>query len=372
MIDAPSFNGISPRVLRAKLACIGYIKIGGKVSGKRQPEKYNHFKIRTRARDQQGNYILDQSVHSKIGDKPIELDVRFLWDDPAQNFKSSLAAFSGPRKLLCEGNGERAFDRQLNKEIQCTCPLLKQHKGEYPLTTYPRPVGDIVCKPSGTLSVLLEAANYYGGYHIYRTTSWETISSLTAAFEHFKTIFNGTIAWIPFKLLLYPFAVSYEGGTGTAYGVTLALRGSMETAYQIAAQAREQRDTALRQLTAGFTPEEHAAQVGAIEEEDRPAIVSEFHPQATGDVEADYEIEEDDDDPLEAHIRLALELAKVAPERINKAVAEYSDRLGELALVVQTQRPEQWATAGQRLAEKQNESKPLGAGAAPLDLFGDG
>lgn len=384
-MSAPTFNGISAAVLRPKLACIGMIKLGGKAPKQKsakgvefqRPEKYDHFRIRTRERDASGNYILDKAVHDKIGMTPKELNVRFLWDDVEQNFRTALQAWDGG-KLRCEGNGERAFDRVLNKEILCTCPLLKQHKGDYPLTTYPRPVGSLSCKPYGVLSVFLEEAAVYGGYHILRTTSWETISSLTAAMRLFKEQF-GILSWIPFKLLAYPHTVSYqENGkehTSNAYGVTLVLRGTMETAYQIAAAAKDTRAHAL-QLNPG-TPEEHEQQIAAIEVQDAPDIAGEFHPgqQAEGEPGPDFEVVTDDEETdtdraLELRIRRALELAQRPPDRINRAIAEYSDRLGELALEVEAKRPAEWKQAGEELAAPA-EPAPIGSGAEPLNLFGD-
>lgn len=368
-MSAPEFNGIVSSVLRPKLACIGYVKIGGKGKevksggGKKFniPEKYDHFRIRTRVRGADNNYLLDKGVHDRIGPAPTEIDIRFLWDEPEQNFKTSLTAWQDS-KVRCQGNGARAFDRVLNKEIQCTCPLLRQHKGDYPLKSFPRPVGQVQCKPYGVLSFFLEAASVYGGFHVFRTTSWETINSLTEALKLFKQNF-GILSWIPFKLIVYPHTVQYEENgqakTSKAYAVSLVLRGNMEAAFQIAARAQAQRATAL-QITAGeYTPEQHAEAVQQVEQEDSQEIVSEFHPAAgVAESDSDYETVSEDEEahPLEEWCRLALQLAKYTPDKINKQIAKYSDEISSLALKLEAELPSEWKQAGEQLVARQDEA----------------
>lgn len=329
------FVQISGNVLRPRLPCLGLIKIGGKGEKQRKngkewyrPTKYNHFKVTLRDRGTDGNYIIDRAVHDVLAtNEPKELDIRFLFNEVSQNWQSALNAYDG-RKLRCLGNGEKAFDRVLGREIPCTCPLLKQHAGDYPKDIV-RPSG-IVCKPYGVLSVLLEAARTYGGYHVFRTTSWETISAITAALELFKSQF-GILSFVPFKLVIYPRTVTYEQGgeekQGTSYSASVVLRESMDTAYQIAAAAREKNAEAL-QLTSGtYTPEVHQEELTKIEQRDESDVADEFHPNI---VDAEVILEEEVD-PVEQRIRRALEIGGTDKATINKKLAKYSDRLGELA-----------------------------------------
>ncbi len=379
----PEFNGISSDVLHARLVCLGYIKIGGKAEKQQsaqgnemqRPVKYDHFRIRTRVRGSDGNYLLDEAIHKQIGAKPTALDVRFRWPTPRENFKSSLIAYD-KRKVRCEGDGQRAFDRVLNREIPCTCPLLKQHKGDYPLTSFPRPIGSVTCKPYARLAVMIDAAPFHGGYYVFRTSSWETIGVLTEALNYFQTMFK-RIDWIPFKLIVYPHTVTYDQTkTTTAYGVSLVLPGGMNAAYQIAAKANAEREQALALLNAGVSAADQEEQLAALDHEDRADIAAEFHPQS-GASEPDYETVTEDEgpNPLEQQIRRALELAKVSPDRINKAFAEFSDRLAELALEVQSKRPDEWKLASEQLeAESGTDAREEANRAldnASLNLFGE-
>lgn len=349
------FVELSTAVLQPRLPCLGNIKIGGKGPVQRsgnnvefqRPVKFDHFKITTRARGNDGNYAIDTAVHAALQtNEPRELNIRFLYNEISHNFQSSLTAYQG-RTLRCKGNGDVAFDRKLNREIPCTCPLLKQHVGDYPADIV-RPT-NVVCKPYGVLSVLLEEAQSYGGFHVFRTTSWETISAITAALKMFKAQF-GLLSFIPFKLVIYPRTVVYQDGakekSSLAYSVSIVLRASMDTAFQIAAAAQEKQAAAL-QITAGnYTPEVHAEQLRELEQQDEADVGDEFHPQT---VDAEVIIEEEVD-PVEARIRRALELRGTSAIQINKKLAQYADTISELATQIEEHFPDEWKRAGDELA----------------------
>lgn len=378
---APEFTQISSNVLRPRLPCIGHIKLGGRgkeMSGGRGfvPTKFENFVITKRAREKGGskNFIRDEVIHRIIGEKPTELNIRFPFAEPVHNWQTSFVAYSGAR-LRCQGNGERAYDRELGREIPCTCPLLKVHQGDYP-KDIPRPVGKVTCKPYGVLSVLLEEAATYGGFHVLRTTSWQSISGITASLAMFREQF-GRIDWIPFKLVCYPTTDTYiddKGSTknSTSFKVAVVLRGSMETAYQIAGAAHDRRAAHL-QLASGdreYSVEEHAEQLREIAAEDEQEVGQEFHPEqqagAPGPdaVEAEYEFldeeaeeEEREQAEAEALCRLALEFADWEPVKINRQIAKYGGRMQELVTVLDGEMPDALAK-GREEMERRAAAEP--------------
>lgn len=356
MSNRPQFNTISPTLLRPRLPELGKIKLGGKGKEKTSqggkkfqlPVKFDSFVVTTRVRGTDGNFVRDEAIHQKLGQKPTELDIRLMFDEPEENFRASLSAYNG-RKRVCEGNGVQAFDSELNRLIPCTCPLLKQHTGGYDGPA--RPIGKVTCKPHGTLAVLLEAAETYGGFYVFRTTSWETIASIRAALDTFKAQF-GFLAFLPLRMVMYPTTDSYEEGgqtkTSQSYKVGLVVRATMDTAFQLAAAARDRREQLL--LAAPDVAEVHE-QLDRDEVEEASEIAAEFHPEtqegSPPTVEAEYEIEDEPDPQAEAEelCRLALAASDWEQLDINRQVAKYSGRLDELAAILEEKMPDAWRLA---------------------------
>lgn len=334
-----NFVKISPKLLAPRLPELGQIKIGGKGAertgsgGKkfRLPEKYTHFVITKRSRDKTSdNLIVDTDLHKVIGsDKPTELDIRLLFDRPEQNFQYFLAAYDG-RTKRCSGNGEVAEDR-VHGQIPCTCPWLKVHQGPYEGPERPVSGKDsVVCKPHGRLSVILEDAKTFGGFWTFRTTSWESISSIAAQMELYLAQF-GFLAGLPLKMVMYPTTDSYEEGgvqkTSTSYKIALVLRGSFDTARQLAASAYERREQLA--LPSPAQADAHQQQLLEAEERDAAEISAEFHPNTVSEFfEADIVEEVDPEaEKLEELVRLTLDYCDWEQDRINQYVAKFSDDL---------------------------------------------
>lgn len=362
-----SFVQISTRILEPRLPELGHIKIGGKGDVRksrggrefRLPEKYDHFVVTQRARDKKTeNLMRDERVHGVIGAEPRELDVRLLFDEPAANWQAFLAAYDG-RQKRCSGNGEQAEDA-VHGAIPCTCPWFKGHAGEY--TGPPRQLGQgaPTCKPHGRLSVILEAAETFGGFYVFRTTSWETIRSITASLQLYKEQF-GYLAGLPLRMVIYPATDTYEEGgttkTSTSYKVALVLRGSFDTAKQIAKSAFEVRE----QLALPSPAQADVHRKALLEDEERDAeeISQEFHPETAVAVEEYVEgevlteeeaAEEELQKDLEELCRYALELVGWDKDRINRQIAKYSDDLRPLADVLREKMPREWMKAQEDLA----------------------
>lgn len=347
-----TFIRISPNLLQPRIPELGKIKIGGKGELRRSdggkqfrlPQKYDHFVVTTRMKDDSDNWVRDQVVHQKLGSKPKELDVRLMFDEPQENFQYFLAAYDGQTKR-CSGDGQVAIDRE-HGEVPCTCPWLKVHDGPY--TGPKRETGKKAptCKPHGRLSVVLEAAETYGGFYVFRTTSWETIRSIAAQLDTFRGQF-GFLAGLPLRMVIYPAKDVTPDGTFESYKVALVVRASMDTALQLATQAHERRAL----LPRGTMPEVHQAQLLEAEEREAKDIAEEFHSEVHGD-DSDPGTSEDQEDPsdpeserLEWLCRRVLDLEGTDPQQINDAIAKRSDQMDGLAEYIAGKRPDLWSQA---------------------------
>lgn len=374
---APNFVQISPTLLAPRIPELGQIKIGGKGEERkargsdrkyRLPVKYDHFVITKRTRDPQtDNLVKDEAIHRIVGLKPVELDVRLLFDRPEQNFQYFLAAYDG-RSRRCSGNGVEAHDA-VHGSIPCTCPWLKQHDGPYAGPKREIGRGAPVCKPHGRLSVILEAAESFGGFYTWRTTSWESVSSIKAQLDLYLGQF-GYLSGLPLRMVLYPTTDTYVDEndvtkTSTSYKVALVLRGSFDTARQLASAAYERRE----QLALPPSPDQaviHMKQLREAEEAEAEHIAQEFYPetQQAGEtyIEVVGEVIDEEEEKAYARLedlcRLTMELSEYAPDLINRQIAARSDSLDELAEKLKEKYPDAYAEAERRLTPEEEAGEP--------------
>ena len=356
-----NFTTISPNLLQPRIPELGKIKIGGKGKRKtssggkqfRLPQKFDHFVVTTRMKDNSDNWVRDAAVHETVGAEPKELDVRLMFDEPDQNFQYFLAAYDGQTKR-CSGNGETAHDRE-HGQIPCTCPWLKVHEGPYAGPARKVGRGAPTCKPHGRLSVVLEAAKTYGGFYVFRTTSWESIRSIAAQLQTFRDQF-GFLAGLPLRMVIYPAKDVTPDGTFESYKVALVVRASMDSALQLATQAHERR----KMLPKGAMPEVHQAQLLEAEESEAQDIAGEYHPEtspAEDEAEDAVAEEEEAEALLEDELRLTFELLEWDATTITKQVAKYSDDLTQLEAIVQEKAPKELEMAREELARIREEAE---------------
>lgn len=222
--------------LKPRLAEVGKIKIGGKGEERkgskgmyRLPVRYDNFVVTTTEKDlKTGNFKPDEELMKKLGEKPTEIRVVFLFDDIDMNFNTSFAFYQGA-KCICRGDGESA-DRlftQAGKPSQFTitdnadgktkegerhkiicdpdiCPMMQPDKN-----------GATKCKPSGILSCLIPESMNIGGVYRFRTHSWNTISNILASLELIQTITGGVLVGLPMKLQLLKKATEAHGNVNT-------------------------------------------------------------------------------------------------------------------------------------------------------------
>lgn len=321
MVRLP-YTQISKDVLPPRISVLGYVKVGGlqdRVLFSRKgrpwvpPVRYVNparFEITTReqrieelkgqgeARNEtfkvNRGYVRDARIHAlpSIGENPSEIDVRFMFPTAAQNLISHFGAHNGS-KWICQGNGLEAQDLTRGT-VPCPCSRLKQWDGEFDPKAYPELQGHkpeyrtekylTPCKPRGVLSMILPDAATFGGFHVFKTTSWESIANLRTQLELFEAQF-GRVDGLPFRLKVYPATKGYGEGEGTTTQpiVTLVIAASFDHARQLGAAAAEESRRFL--LAAGGDPDpeslrrELEKEMG--EEEEREG--AEFHSRGEPD-----------------------------------------------------------------------------------------
>src|SRR4029077_5910364 len=195
------------------------------------PQKLDHFVVTTLERGQDGNFLPDTTLMDRLGDKPTEIPVRLLYDDPMLNFPTRYACFVG-RTLWCAGDGEVATRMTVKPEEleaervrmqprEVTCPCFRQE---------PTYQGRDKCKMNGALSVLIDGAGGLGGVWKFRTTSYNTIVGLMSSLSFLANITGGVLANIPLRLKIQAKQATSptDGGQLTIYVGGLTFEGEPE------------------------------------------------------------------------------------------------------------------------------------------------
>ena len=200
------------------------------------PQKLDHFVITTLQRDESGNFVKDRSAHEKYGDKPVELPVRMIYDDPDLNFPTRYACYKG-RTLWCSGDGESAQrlrdDGKGHQTVSCTCERQD-----------PNYKGPEKCKMNGKLSVLLEGLGGVGGVWALRTTSYNSIVGISSSLKFIRSITGGPMAGLPLRLTLRAKQVTDpDGKQQTVYVAGVEFDGDIPALQQLGHQIALDRAT---------------------------------------------------------------------------------------------------------------------------------
>jgi len=256
---------------------IGRISIGRVVerNGKRLPEKDDQFTLTTQVQNRDGWVLhpLDETLHKTAGGKLRSIPVRVMFNDPSLNLRADYSLFDRTNgRPVCVGNGDSC--RRMGKEgvenLPCpspdACPF---SKGE--------------CKAYARLNVQIGEEDALGSW-VLRTTSFNSIRTLTARLQYFEAVSGGLLACMPLELKLRGKSTAMSHRSAIYY-VDLVVRSGM-TLEDAIAQAKQL--DALRR-GCGFDQKalDEAARngfaMGEFEElfEDIPAVVEEFYPEAT-------------------------------------------------------------------------------------------
>ena len=207
-------NGLSVR-----FAEVGKIKIGGKGETRKDkngkdyqlPVRYDHFIITTTEKGQDGNFKIDKSIMSQLGDTPKEVPIRLPFDSIDMNFFTSFQYYHG-NKCVCKGDGvnaQRVGQDGIEKNINC-----EPDKCQY--------LADAKCKVSGILSCHIPLTMQVGAVHRFRTHSWNSVSNILASLEYIKENTNGILQGLPLKLVFLKKATAEHGNVNV---VTIVLDG---------------------------------------------------------------------------------------------------------------------------------------------------
>lgn len=255
---------------------IGRISIGKVVekNGKRLPEKDDQFTITTQVQTRDGwlAHPLDEALRGASNGKLRSIPVKTIFNDPTLSLRSEYSLFDRHTgRPICVGNGEtcKRVTEEIIQSLPCPSPDACQ-------------LGRNGCKPYGRLTVRIGEDDELGGF-ILRTTSYNTIRTLTARLSYFHSVSGGRLATLPLELRLRGKSTTQSHRAPIYYVDLVTPAGvSMEAAISEARNADQHRkevgfdQAALDQAArTGFANGEFEDSV-----EDGTAVVEEFYPSA--------------------------------------------------------------------------------------------
>lgn len=256
---------------------VGRISIGRVIerNGKRLPEKDDQFTLTSQVQNRDGWILhpLDETLRKGAGGKLRSIPVRLLFNEPALNLRADYSLFDrSTGRPVCVGNGETS--RRVGKEgmTQELCPgpdSCSFAMGE--------------CKAYARLNVRVGDDDELGSF-VLRTTSYNTIRTLTARLAYFDAVSGGRLSCMPLELKLRgkSTTMSYRAAI---YYVDLVVRNGMtlEEAISDARTVDEARKEAGFDQAALDEAARRGFANGAFEDlvEDVPAVVEEFYPEGS-------------------------------------------------------------------------------------------
>lgn len=301
----------------------------------RLPMMLDHFIVTLKSKNEADDYVLDQEIHKKIGQKPRTVPITFLYDQPALNAYPYLAVYAG-RTAWCKGNGKTAMRLDPNTDkrapVSCPCELLDQGK----------------CKPHLTLTGRIPGMPL-GEVAKFRTTSKRSISYILSGMKYIMEETaaavglpwqQGLLAKIPLQLKLEKeTVVDREGATRTIPTVGIAFDGTEE---ELVAQAEKR--IAFYKSSANYL--KNLERQKAIEMTEVPKllapedaktvqeIVEEFHPAAIDDVQDIHKVPTERNHQAEAKVKEqekkeveAMMREQNLPDGLRQALATVDDDL---------------------------------------------
>ncbi len=258
---------------------VGRISIGRVVerNGKRLPEKDDQFTLTSQVQNRDGWVLhpLDELLRREGGGKLRSIPVRLLFNDPALNLRADYSLFDrSTGRPVCVGNGEtcrRTGGQDGVETLPCVGPdTCSFAEGE--------------CKAYARFNVVIGDGDEDAlGSFVLRTTSFNTIRTLAARLQYFSAVSGGRLACMPLELKLRGKSTTMSHRTPIYY-VDLVVRSGL-TLEQAIAEARlkdeQRRESGFDQAALDEAAGSGFAN-GAFEEleEDVPAVVEEFYPEA--------------------------------------------------------------------------------------------
>lgn len=176
---------------------LGRIAIGEVVQkgDKRLPKKADHFKVQSLVQ-KNGEWVPHPVAEQFDGNEKLRrIPVRIMFDKPSNNFSAEYSAFDQKGRQLCVGDGEKAKRRNPDGSIsEEACPgsdhclFGKANR----------------CKSFARLLVGMESTwkdDPLSGF-IFRTTSFNSIRTISARLEQYHAVSGGKMAGMPCDLVL--------------------------------------------------------------------------------------------------------------------------------------------------------------------------
>src|SRR5690348_1480036 len=169
---------------------VGRISIGRVVerNGKRLPEKDDQFTLTSQVQNREGWVLhpLDEELRKSAGGKLRSIPVRMLFNDPTLNLRADYSLFDRETgRPVCVGNGEAC--RRMGKEGVENLPCPSPDACVF---------GKEQCKAYARLNVIIGDEDAMGSF-VLRTTSYNTIRTLTARLQYFHAVSGGLLACMP-------------------------------------------------------------------------------------------------------------------------------------------------------------------------------
>lgn len=318
----------------------GLIKIG--IKGKqitsqsgtkfRPPKKLDHFQLVTTEKDEDDDYIVDVDLQNKIKESKsglqdkngclVGLPIRLLYNDTELNFPNRLVSYvSG--KLSCSGDNEKSTKRIDNFEKVHPCPCSRIE---------PNYQGKDKCKPSGTLTCIIDEVGFFGQAHKFRTTSMNTIKGILGGIELIKTATGGKIAGLPLMLTMNAKQTTTPGGINTTvYVVSICYRGNLSDLRQEVLQLMT---TEKQYMIEMDTMEKKVkANVEIVDDAEEIEFIEEFFPDAVvidGDKEVEKENENAVSEDNQNNEQEQEEIEEEIKEEIEKKESTIAETLGAI------------------------------------------
>jgi hypothetical protein len=206
----------------------------GKENG--HPRKLDHFVFKRKTlREQEVVWEPALDIARAHGEKPTELGIIFLNDDPGEVFRTEYALWT-PGGCKCHGelvqiaNGEGVrFEMQATRRTQ-KHPEGEPWPGNYKYVDGPKKGQSVEqcgegcpdlergdCRPSGDLYFILEKFPIFGAICRLHTSSYRSVRNLSNGLMQIRRLNGGRLAGIKAILKASPERVSYSDRDGTRH-----------------------------------------------------------------------------------------------------------------------------------------------------------
>ena len=269
------------------------LKIGGKGAERkgrsgtyRLPVKWPFMQICLNERDDNGNFIVDDTLTKECGSEFFEWHskdgktlygtgprvigpIALLYNDPDLNLFTAYRCYAG-RTCICKGNGLAAkrLDTESGEQRDVPCPCKN-------LTGKPA-----TCKPNGIFSFLLPDAPLQGVCK-FRTTSYNSIRAIMGGMELVRSLSRGRLVGVPFYLRLNETQAQVQGKVQTIYYVSLECHDTMKDMWSQVLEYTKNESAHLLAVEQAETiaRKQIAMDIDIVEDADGDPDVDEYYPE---------------------------------------------------------------------------------------------